>query len=130
VQASRPDVGDTARICVEAGAAGDDTVVDAAGPDRLHFGELVRMIGDAMGSRSRIRFAPPGVALAASRLLGLLVRDIPLAREEMDALGAGLLVSHEPPRGTERFAAWLSASAPTLGRTYASELERNFRGRP
>jgi uncharacterized protein YbjT (DUF2867 family) len=123
-------VGDTARICVESGAAGGDTVVDAAGPDRLPFGQLVRMIRDAIGSRSRIHSAPPGVALAASRLLGLLVRDIPLTREEMNALGAGLLVSHEPPRGTERFAAWLSASAPTLGRTYASELGRNFRGRP
>ena len=122
-------VGDTARICVEAGEAGDDTVVDAAGPDRLSFGDLVRMIRDAIGSRSRIHTTPPWIALTASRLLGLLVRDIPLTREEMNALRAGLLVSCEPPRGTERFTAWLSTSAPTLGRTYASELGRNFRGR-
>ncbi len=120
---------DTARICVEAGGAGDDTVVDAAGPDRLPFGELVRMIRDAIGSRSRIHSAPPWLALAASRLLGLIVRDIPLTREEMDALRAGLLVSHEPPLGVDRFADWLAASGHTLGRTYASELGRNFRGR-
>jgi len=122
-------VGDTARICAEAGEAEDDTVVDAAGPDRLPFAELVRMIRDAIGSRSRIHTAPPAVALAASRLIGLLVRDIPLTRAEMDALAAGLLVSHGPPLGTERFAAWLSQSAPVLGLTYASELGRNFRGR-
>jgi uncharacterized protein YbjT (DUF2867 family) len=123
-------VGDAARICVEVGGAGDDTVVDAAGPDRLPFGELVRMIRDAIGSRSRIHSAPPWLALAASRVLGLLVRDVPLTREEMDALRAGLLVSHEPARGVEHFAAWLATSAPALGLTYASELGRNYRGRP
>lgn len=122
-------VADTARICVEAGRAGSDSVVDAAGPDRLPFGELVRMIRDTIGSRSRIHPAPPSLALAASRLLGLLVRDVPLTREEMGALRAGLLVSHEPPLGVDRVLDWLSASGPTLGRTYASELGRNFRGR-
>lgn len=121
-------VGDTARICVEAGDAGDDTVVDAAGPDRMQFGELVRMLRDAIGSRCRVLAAPPGLAFAASRLVGLVTNDVALTREEMNALMAGLLVSHEPARGCERLADWLAASGSTLGRTYASELGRNYRG--
>lgn len=121
-------VGDTARICVEVGAAPDDVVVDAAGPDRFAFAPFVRLIAAAVESRARIHTAPAGLALAASRLLGLLVRDVVLTRDEVGALTAGLLVSDSPPLGGERFEDWLSGNASTLGRCYQSELRRNFRG--
>ncbi len=122
-------VGDTARICVDAGAAPGDTVVDAAGPERFAFERFVRLIAAAAESRARIHTAPAFVALTASRLLGLLVRDVVLTVDEVDALMAGLLVSDEPPRGRDRFEDWLSKNASTLGRSYQSELRRNFRGR-
>jgi NADH dehydrogenase len=73
-------VGDTARICVEAGGAHDDLVVDAAGPERFAFEPFVRLIAAALGSKTRIRTAPAALALGASRLLGLLVRDVVLRR--------------------------------------------------
>jgi hypothetical protein len=38
-----------------------------------------------------------------------------------------LLVSHERPRGTRRLEDWLLASADSLGRSYASELDRHWR---
>jgi len=121
-------VGDTARICVEEGATPGDVVVDAAGPERFAFEPFVRLIVAAVASRTRIRTAPAGLALTASRLLGLLVRDVVLTRDEVEALMAGLLVSDEPPRGRDRFEDWLSEVASTLGRSYQSELQRNFRG--
>jgi uncharacterized protein YbjT (DUF2867 family) len=121
-------VGDTARICVEEGATPGDVVVDAAGPERFAFEPFVRLIVAAVASRTRIRTAPVGLALTASRLLGLLVRDVVLTRDEVEALMAGLLVSDEPPRGRDRFEDWLSEVASTLGRSYQSELQRNFRG--
>jgi NADH dehydrogenase len=121
-------VGDTARICVEAGAAAEDVLVDAAGPERFAFEPFVRLIAAAVASRARIRTAPASLALAASRMLGLLVRDVVLTRDEVEALMAGLLVSDEPPRGGDRFEDWLSDNASTLGRSYQSELRRNFRG--
>ncbi len=122
-------VGDTARICVEEGAAAGDVVVDAAGPERFAFESFVRLIAAAVESRARIHTGPARLALAASRMLGLLVRDVVLTRDEVEALMAGLLVSDEPPRGRDRFEDWLSANALTLGRSYQSELRRNFRGR-
>jgi NADH dehydrogenase len=121
-------VGDTARICVDAGAAPGDVVVDAAGPERFAFEPFVRLIAAAVGSRARIRPAPTPLALAASRMLGLLVRDVVLTRDEVEALMAGLLVSDEPARGRDRFEDWLAENASTLGRSYHSELRRNFRG--
>ncbi len=121
-------VGDTARICIEAGSARDDLVVDAAGPERIAFEPFVRLIAAAVGSRARILTAPTALALAASRLLGLLVRDVVLTRDEVEALQAGLLVSDEPPQGRHRFEDWLAEHASTLGESYESELRRNFRG--
>jgi uncharacterized protein YbjT (DUF2867 family) len=119
-------VHDTARICVEAGAASDDVVADAAGPERFAFEPFVRLIGAAVGGRARIRTAPAWLALAMARTLGPVVHDVVLTRDELDALMAGLLVSHEPPRGRDRFETWLAEAAGTLGRSYTSEVARNF----
>jgi uncharacterized protein YbjT (DUF2867 family) len=121
-------VRDAAQICVDAGAADENVTRDAAGPDRLVFDELVRLIARAVGSRSRIVHASPRAALRLTRVGGLFVRDVVLTREEVEGLTAGLLVSDEPPLGRERFDEWLTANAGDLGRRWASELARNFRG--
>ncbi len=68
------------------------------------------------------------VAGALGHLAGWGLRDVVATRDELDALQAGLLVSHEAPRGRDHFDDWLSENGETVGRTYASELARNFRG--
>ncbi len=121
-------VRDTARICVEAGAREDDSVLDAAGPVRWSFEDFVGLIARAVGSRAWIKHAPPTIALGVGRIAGLVRRDVVLTRDELDALMAGLLVSREAPLGCERFDTWVVENAPVLGRRYTSELARNFRG--
>jgi NADH dehydrogenase len=118
---------DAARICVEAGARDDDVTVDAAGPERWAFEDFVRLIGRATGGRARIRHVPPTIALASSRVAGLFLRDVVLTRDELGMLNTGLLVSHEPPLGTDSFETWILENASSVGRRYASELGRNFR---
>ena len=119
-------VHDTARICVDAGARDDDLTLDAAGPDRWTYEDFVRLIARAIRARTWIRRSPTSVALAAARVAGMLLRDVVVTRDELLALESGLLVSDEPPLGSERFEAWLSDNAETLGRRYSSELARNF----
>jgi NADH dehydrogenase len=119
-------VQDTARICVDAGAVEDDVVVDAAGPERLTYDELVRLIARATGARARIAHAPAALTLGIARVAGMLLRDVVITREELDALRAGLLVSNGPPRGTDRIGPWLEEHGGALGRSYTSELARNF----
>ena len=121
-------VEDTARMCVDAGLSGDDTTFDAAGPERWSFESMVRRIAGAVKSRARIHTAPAWLALGGSQLFGLLVRDVVLTRDELESLMAGLLVSDERAQGDDRFDDWLVANAATLGRSYQSELGRNFRG--
>ena len=120
-------VRETAAICVDAAARPDDVTLDAAGPERLTFDELVRLVARAIRSNARILHARPRVALVLTRAGGAFVRDVVLTREEAAGLMAGLLVSDEPPLGRERFEDWLVAHRKRLGRRYVSELARNFR---
>jgi uncharacterized protein YbjT (DUF2867 family) len=120
-------VDDVARIAVEAGQASADLVTDAAGPDILTFNQFVRLLADAVRSRAWLVHAPSPLSLAGSRVLGLLVRDVMLTRDEVTELTASLLVSEAPPRGTIQLSAWASAHADELGRKYQSELDRHYR---
>ena len=65
--------------------------------------------------------------MGLSRVLGALVRDTMLTRDEVKGLTANLLVSDEPPLGTASLRAWLQEHADTLGRRYASEVARHYR---
>jgi uncharacterized protein YbjT (DUF2867 family) len=120
-------VRDVASICVDAAARADDVAMDAAGPDRWTYEEFVRLIAGAVDARARIVSSSKTVALATARLAGLFLGDVVVTRDELDALAAGLLVSHEQPLGSERFEPWLGDNADRLGRHYESELRRNFR---
>jgi NADH dehydrogenase len=119
-------VRDTAAICIEAGDLDDDLIVGAAGSDRWVYADFVRLVAQTIGARARIRHSSLRVALGAARLAGLLLRDVVVTRDELEALSAGLLASHDPPRGSDRFEPWLREHADRLGRRYTSELARNF----
>ena len=121
-------VEDLAAQAVEAGAQNENSVADAAGPDTFSFEALLRLLASSMGVRRRFLHTPPRVGLALTGLVGLLMRDMALTRDEVDGLMAGLLTSEAPPTGTTRLADWLEANADGLGRRYVSELRRNWRG--
>lgn len=119
---------DHATLLVEAADATEDGLVrDAVGPDVFEFRELVRTIGRAVGARCAVVGLPPALALAGSRLLGFLVRDVVLTAGEVRELMDGVLVSTGAPTCPTSFASWLREEAPRLGRTWASELGRHFR---
>jgi uncharacterized protein YbjT (DUF2867 family) len=117
---------DVARLAVEAGEREDDVVVDAAGPERWTYEAFVRLIRTAVRGRARIAHASFRVALATAGVAGLFLRDVVVTRDELEALRAGLLVSVDPPLGSDRFDDWLETHGPQLGRSYTSELRRNF----
>lgn len=120
-------VSDVAKICVESASAPAGTVWDAIGPETFSFVELVRVLRDAIGSRARIVRAGPGLALALTKVGGLVVRDVVLTPEELGGLMDSLLTSGEPPRGEDRFTEWVAQNSQTLGTGYVSELARNWK---
>ena len=120
-------VEDLAAQAVEASVQSGSSVADAAGPDIFSFNALLRLLAFSMGVRSRLIHTPPSVGLALTRLVGLLMRDMALTRDEVDGLMAGLLTSEAAPTGTTRLCDWLKDNADGLGRRYVSELGRNYR---
>jgi NADH dehydrogenase len=120
-------VEDVARIATEAGQSSDDLETDAAGPEILTFDRFVRLLADAVDSRAWVIRAPSLLSLAASRALGILMRDVMLTRDEVTELTHSLLVSDQAPRGTISLGTWAADHAADLGREYHSELDRHFR---
>jgi uncharacterized protein YbjT (DUF2867 family) len=124
-------VDDQAELCVKAGASnGENEIFDAAGPETYTFEEIVVMIRHAIDSRAALIKVPVVVALNLSRAMSLLTGDLILTKDEMQGLIAGLIVSGEEPRGKTSFAKWLNENADSLGRSYASELQRHYRSGP
>lgn len=119
-------VDDLARICEQSAENDDDVIVDAAGPERMTFEELVRAVRRTVGTRSPIMHLPPIVMSAASRALGALVRDVVLTPDEISGLTSGLLVSHDAPLGRIAFSEWLAENSTSIGHSYANELQRHF----
>lgn len=120
-------IDDIADLAVRVGSEVDNTVVDAAGPDIFTFNEFVALVRSAIGSRALLVHLPVSAALAAASALGLVVRDVVLTRDEVTELQTSLMLSAEPPTGRVRLADWLVDNADTLGRHWASELDRHFR---
>ena len=118
---------DLAGLAVAAGSQSENTVAVAAGPDTFTFEELLRLLAKAANARVRLVHTPPFLGFALTRLVGLLLRDVVLTRDEVDGLMAGLLTSHAAPAGTARLGDWLNDNADALGWRYVSELRRNYR---
>lgn len=118
---------EVAAQAVAAAAAPGNPTVDVAGPDVFTFEELVRLIAQTIGREPRMVHVPPSLALFCVRVLGYLVGDVILTRQELEGLRQNLLLPGGPPTGRIRFADWLEQNAATLGLRYASELQRHFR---
>ena len=121
-------VEDLAAQAVEAGSLSESSVADAAGPDTLSFEALLRLLASSMGVRRWFPHTPPRVGLALTGLVGLLMRDMALTRDEVVGLMDGLLTSGEPPTGTTRLSDWLAENGDGLGRRYVSELAAELQG--
>ncbi|MGH9093154.1 MAG: SDR family oxidoreductase [Acidimicrobiales bacterium] len=121
-------VDDLARLCVEAGAGRTDTVTDAVGPERPTFVELVQILRRAVGSRARVVHVPAPLLRGLSAALGVALRDKLLTWDEYRAMADGLADTAGPATGRIALSEWVGAHAHELGRHYANELDRHYRG--
>ena len=118
---------DVAEIATWAAEQTDNVIVDAAGPDTVYYSEMVESIAIAVGRHPRFVYLSPRMSLLAARVIGRAMKDVMLNEPELEGLMQELLVSHERPRGTQRLDNWLLSNAETIGRVYASELDRHWR---
>ena len=119
-------VDDLARLCVAEGAERQDRVIDAVGPERPTFLELVTAIRTAVGSRAMIVRVPGATVPVMSRAVGWALHDVLLTRDEYRAMSDGLADTDGPATGTTLLSEWLDGHGRDLGLSYANELERHF----
>jgi NADH dehydrogenase len=120
-------IDDLARLAARAADSAQTEVIDAVGPDRPTFLELVHHIRHAVGSRGRVIRVPGALIPPAARVLGLALRDTLLTTEEYQAMADGLADTDGPATGETSLMQWITDHKGTLGRTYANELVRHFR---
>jgi NADH dehydrogenase len=117
-------VDDLADLAAAEGLRTENVVINAIGPETFTYRELVRAIGDAIGRPRQMVNVPPGVGCGLGRLIGWLMRDIFITREEIRGLMDEKLYVSTPPRGKTALTAWMRKNAGSLGLRYASELDR------
>ena len=120
-------VEDLADLSVSHAARTENSTTDAIGPETFSFNQLLTLVADVVGSHARAVHLAPTLALALSRLIGFLQRDVILTRDEVDGLLADLLVTGGPAAGGTKLSEWLGANAASIGRRYQSELGRHYR---
>ncbi len=117
-------VEDMARLAVEQGRSGENVTINAIGPETFTYRELVATLGQILGVHRPIISVTPRVGYVAGKVIGALMGDVTITREEIGGLMADLLAVNAPPAGSTRLTAWARAQRETLGRRYASELAR------
>ena len=114
-------VDDLARLCADLGERDDDVVVDGVGPDRPTFRELVEQIRDAVAPGRPVLSLPGRVFEPLTSVLGTVLRDRLLTRDEYRAMAAGLADSEASATGSTGFGDWLADQADSLGRHYLND---------
>ncbi len=117
-------VDDLAALAVEHAAPAENEVIDAIGPETFTFRELVQTIARIIGKRRPVVSVPPWLGYLAAWVLGKMMGDVFLTREEIKGLMRGLLATASAPAGRTRLSDWAREHAGSLGRRYASELGR------
>lgn len=117
-------VDDLAGLAVAQGAVRENRIIDATGPETFTYRELVRTIGRIIGKPRPVIPVPDAVGYAAGWLIGKIVGDVVITREEIEGLKAGLLYTEAPPAGKTKLTEWATLHAKTLGARYAGELAR------
>ncbi len=98
--------------------------VNATGRETYTFRELWALLAHSMGVWRPILSVSHGVGYLTARLLGALLGDVMLTRDEITGLSQNRLAVPGSGVGSRLLSDWLQLHADALGREYASELCR------
>lgn len=117
-------VDDFAKLAIEQGESRENTVSDAIGSETFTYNGLVEEIGTIIGKKRPIIHIHPAIGYIAGSVIGKLVGDVIITRDEIEGLMNELLYVNSPPVGKTKLTDWAKEHAETLGLKYTSELAR------
>lgn len=120
-------VKDLASIAVESSRGEKSVILDAIGPETFTFQEFVQLIASAIKPAAALIHIPPAIGILFGKLIGLILRDNILTRNELKGLMDEMLTSKQQPNGTTAFSDWLESHKEKIGSVYSSEIERHFK---
>lgn len=117
-------VDDLADLAVKHGKESENLIINATGPETFTYRELVEKTGEIIGKKRPVVSVPPFIGYAAGWIIGKIVKDVMITREEIKGLMADLLYVDSPPTGITKLTEWAKRHSDTLGMKYTSELAR------
>lgn len=117
-------VDDFAALAVAQGRGTEDRTIDAIGPETFSYRNLVTTIGAIIGKRRPVVSISTDVGYSVGSMVGKMMGDITITKDEIQGLMENLLCTNSPPAGNTRLTDWAREHAADLGKRYASELAR------
>jgi NADH dehydrogenase len=117
-------IDDLAELAVEQGESKANTIIDAIGPETFTYKGLVEEMGIIIGKKRPVISFSPALGFIVGSIVGKMLGDVLITRDEIGGLMADLLYVDSPPVGKTKVTDWARERAETLGRHYASELAR------
>ena len=117
-------VDDLAELAVREAALDGDHIINAIGPETFMYRGLAEVIGRIIGKPRPVISLPPILGFAVGALIGKIMGDVVITRDEIGGLMAGLLYTDSAPTGNTKLTDWAMAHSDTIGTHYASELAR------
>jgi NADH dehydrogenase len=109
---------------VEQGKSRENKIIDAIGPETFTYRELAETVGEIIGAKKPVISVPIWFGYLSGSVIGKLVNDVLITREEIDGLMADLLYTKSAPAGKTKLTEWTREHKDSLGVHYASELAR------
>lgn len=117
-------VDDLARTAARKAEGGANEITEAIGPETFTYRGLVCKVRDALGLKRPIISVSPGLGYWGCKLVGLLVGDVVITREEIRGLMENRLFVNAPSLGMTKLTEWMEQHKSTLGLHYTSEMAR------
>jgi uncharacterized protein YbjT (DUF2867 family) len=119
-------VDDLAAAAVEKVTGTGNEIINGIGPETFTYRELVTTIAQMLACKRPIISVPPALAYWGCRVVGGMVGDVVITREEIRGLMEGRLCVDAPPLGKTKLTDWVREHRDTLGRHYTSEMARRI----
>lgn len=113
---------DMAELAVEQGKNTENIIIDAIGPETFTYRDLVREINKILGKERFVISINDNIAYFLSWIIGKIVGDVLITRDEIKGLKSNLLYVNSSHTGNTRLTDWLKENSSTIGMHYISEL--------
>lgn len=117
-------VDDLAELAIKSGRETENKIINAIGPETFTYRELIKTVGSIIGKWRPAITVPPLLGFLTGWMIGKMVHDVMITRDEIRGLMANLLYVDSPPTGTTKLTDWTKKHSLTLGLRYTSELAR------